>query len=263
MQRAPNQFWFVGWRACLLVAPFWFRVAATASAADDDDFEIAPPPPSVVKTVPASGATEVSAQTREIVVVFDQDMLPGFSWIAGPHFPKTDGDPAWRDKRTCVLPVKLERGKFYRIGVNSSSEKFQNFTNEYGKPAFPRVLCCVTEGATDAEKEKLVPPRVVSMLPADGAQDVDPSLAQIVVVFDKPMSRGMSWTGYGASFPQGTGVSQWKNDQRTGVFPVKLQPDTEYVIGINDAWHQNFQSADGVPVAPTTIRFKTKAREKP
>lgn len=240
-----------------MVAALWLSLALTASAAEDD-WEVAPPPPRVVKTIPANGATEVPVQTREIVVVFDQDMLPGFSWIAGPHFPKTDGDPVWRDKRTCILPVKLERGKFYRLGINSSEAKFQNFTNEFGKPAFPRVLCFVTEGAPESEKQKLIAPRIVSTLPATGAQDVDPSLAQIIVVFDKPMSRGMSWTGYGASFPQGTGVAHWKDDQRTCVFPVKLQPDTEYTLGINDDWHQNFQSADGVPAEPKVLRFRTR-----
>jgi RNA polymerase sigma-70 factor (ECF subfamily) len=261
MRRLPQFTVVVRWSVCILAASFWLSLAATASAADDNDLETEPPPPRVVNTIPASGATEVSVQTREIVVVFDQDMLPGFSWIAGPHFPKADGAPVWRDKRTCVLPVKLERGKFYRIGINSSEDKFQNFTNEHGRPAFPSVLTFVTEGATDAEKSKLVAPRVVTTVPANGAQDVEPSLAQIIVVFDQPMSRGMSWTGYGASFPQGAGVAHWKDDQRTCVFPVKLQPDTEYSIGINDAWHQNFQSVHGVPVEPLVVRFKTRKND--
>jgi RNA polymerase sigma-70 factor (ECF subfamily) len=239
----------------------WFGGVLSASAADDNTVGAAPPSPRVIKTFPAAGATEVSVKTTEIVAVFDQDMLPGYSWIAGPHFPQVAGDPVWRDKRTCVLPVKLERGKFYRVGLNSSDEKLQNFTNEEGSPALPHVIYFVTEGATDAEKQKVIAPRIVGALPADGAQDVDPSLDRILVTFDKPMSRGMSWTGYGTSYPQASAPAYWKDDKRTCVFPVKLQPDTRYSIGINDDWYLNFQSADGVPVEPVVIRFKTREKK--
>lgn len=220
----------------------------------------APPaklPPRIVKTTPERGATDVSA--TEIVVVFDQDMLPGFSWMSGPAFPETTGKPVWRDKRTCALPVKLERGKFYRIGINSDDERFQNFTNEIGAPAPPRVLWFVTEGASEAEKAKAAAPRVVVTVPANDAQDVDASLAAIVVTFDKPMSAGISWTGLGKQFPSGSAPSYWKDDRRTCVFPVRLKPDCEYEIGVNDFYDIQFQSADGVPVAPMKLRFKTRS----
>ena len=73
---------------------------------------------------------------KEITVTFDQDMGGGMSWTgAGPEFPSIpDGKQAhWRDKRTCVLPVKLQGGHHYRVGINSVS--FRNFRSEAGVPA--------------------------------------------------------------------------------------------------------------------------------
>ena len=50
-----------------------------------------------------------------------------------------DGKPKYlADKRTCVLPVKLEPGKTYAIWVNS--EKFGNFKDTEGRPAVPYLL---------------------------------------------------------------------------------------------------------------------------
>jgi len=231
-------------------------VFGSASSGEDQ-------PPQVVKTLPACGATDVSAATTEIVVVFDQEMLPGYSWMAGPSFPEVTDDPAWRDKRTCALPVKLERGKFYRVRVNDSDGKFQNFTNARGVPAPPRVLWFVTEGASDAEKSRAIQPRLVAVSPADGEMDVDPRLARIEITFDKQMGSGMSWTGYGEKFPQGSAPAFWKDDRRTCVFPVKLKPDTEYEIGVNSVFNNNFQSADGVPAEPKVLKFKTRQDMKP
>ena len=67
-------------------------------------------------------------RSTEITVTFDQEMGGGMSWTGGgPEFPPSpEGQKAqWRDKRTCVLPVKLEAGHFYRVGINSTS--YQNF----------------------------------------------------------------------------------------------------------------------------------------
>jgi hypothetical protein len=228
------------------------------TASGDDKKFLQRSPPRIVKTEPAAGAVDVKTRLTEIVVTFDQDMLPGYSWMSGPAFPKTTGKPFWRGKRVCVLPVELERGRFYRVGFNSSEARFQNFTNEDAGSALPRVLWFVTEGATDAEKAKAVVPRIAATVPANGATDVDPMLSAVTVTFDRPMSSGMSWAGYSAKFPRGIAPAHWKDDRRTCVFPVQLLPAREYEIGINDDFYINFQSADGVPVAPAKLRFTTR-----
>ena len=55
-----------------------------------------------------------------------------------------DGKPKYlADKRTCVLPVKLEPGKTYAIWVNS--EKLGNFKDTDGRSAVPYLLVFKTK----------------------------------------------------------------------------------------------------------------------
>ncbi len=73
-------------------------------------------PPRIVAMTPAVGATNVDPATSEIVVTFDRDMMPGFSWTGGgPEFPPIahGKGPYWRNARMAVLPVKLEPGHYY------------------------------------------------------------------------------------------------------------------------------------------------------
>jgi hypothetical protein len=92
--------------------------------------------PKILFTKPANGATDVDPGLTEITVTFDQDMSEGFSWTGGgPEYPPApEGTQAqWRGKRTCVLPVKLEAGHHYRVGINSPS--YRNFRSAGGEPA--------------------------------------------------------------------------------------------------------------------------------
>ena len=99
-------------------------------------------PPVVVKTVPEAGVTDVDPNLAEIKVVFSKDMRnSGWSWstFSQESFPKLDGKPHYlADKRTCVLPVKLEPGKTYAIWLNSA--KFHNFKDTDGRSAVPYLL---------------------------------------------------------------------------------------------------------------------------
>jgi Bacterial Ig-like domain len=104
-------------------------------------------PPVVVKTVPEAGAKDVDPKLTEIKVTFSKDMEDGsWSWstVSKESFPKVDGDPKYLpDKRTCVLPVKLEPGKTYALWVNS--ENFGNFKDGDGRSAVPYLLVFQTK----------------------------------------------------------------------------------------------------------------------
>jgi hypothetical protein len=97
--------------------------------------------PRIVSTSPADGATDVDPGTKEITVTFDQDMGGGMSWTGGgPELPNSPAGARahWQDKRTCVLPVTLEAGHHYRVGINSPS--FRNFRSAAGEPAQPSSI---------------------------------------------------------------------------------------------------------------------------
>jgi hypothetical protein len=105
-------------------------------------------PPSVVKTVPAAGATDVDPALKEVSFTFSKDMMDG-SWsacqISDETFPKPgDGKMHYlSDKRTCVMPVSLEPGKTYVIWLNRG--QFMNFKDTSRNPSIPYLLVFQTK----------------------------------------------------------------------------------------------------------------------
>jgi RNA polymerase sigma-70 factor (ECF subfamily) len=122
--------------------------ARPAAAADEREYSVAKLPPVVVRTSPPSGDTAVDAKaTTEIRVTFSKDMLDkSWSWsqVSDDTFPKDAGEVHYdKDKRTCVMPVKLEPGKTYVLWLNT--EKFHNFKDADGNPAVPYLLVFETK----------------------------------------------------------------------------------------------------------------------
>jgi hypothetical protein len=117
------------------------------SIALSDAITVKSAPPVVVKTVPEAGSTDVDPDLKEIKVTFSKEMTDGswsWSWVSEDTFPKVDGDPKYlKDKKTCVLPVKLEAGKSYAIWVNSN--KFGNFKDTDGQSAVAYLLVFETK----------------------------------------------------------------------------------------------------------------------
>lgn len=99
-------------------------------------------PPVVIATVPESGANGVDPALAEIRVTFSEAMRDGrWSWTAGGEasLPETTGEPSYRgDRRTWVLPVKLQPGKCYALWLNR--ENSMSFADQDGQPAIPYLL---------------------------------------------------------------------------------------------------------------------------
>jgi beta-lactamase regulating signal transducer with metallopeptidase domain len=222
-------------------------------------------PPKIVGTSPSVGATDVDPATSEITLTFDQEMGGGMSWTGGgPELPPSpEGQKAaWRDTRTCVLPVKLEAGRFYRVGINSKS--YQNFANAHGVAALPSAIYFTTRGASDQVKAQTLLPQLTACDPYNGAQNVSPAITEVRVSFNMPMGGGMSWctvSDDGADFPKGRDGTRayWTEDKKTCVLPVELKPGMTYRISLNAPGYNNFQSAGGVPLEPVQYTFTTAA----
>ncbi|MCX7044968.1 MAG: M48 family metalloprotease [Candidatus Sumerlaeota bacterium] len=217
-------------------------------------------PPSITATTPAVGATDVDPAIAEITVTFDRDMAGGFSWTGGgPYYPTIPegSKPQWREKRTCVLPVKLEPGRFYRVGINSTSH--QNFRSADGIPSAPSAIYFVTRGASDEVKALAKAPAIVTMEPANGATGVNPKITELRVTFDIPMGGGNSWCGGGPNFPaipEGKRAS-WSADRKTAILPVELKPNWKYQLWLNSVSFKNFASEGGVALEPVGYSFST------
>jgi RNA polymerase sigma factor (sigma-70 family) len=121
---------------------------AEPEAKADQGASVKEMPPVVVQTVPRSGDTKVDADAvKEIRVTFSKDMEDqSWSWsqISDETFPKTTGKPHYeKDRRTCILPVKVEPGKTYVLWLNSA--KFGNFKDGDGRSAVPYLLVFETK----------------------------------------------------------------------------------------------------------------------
>ena len=104
-------------------------------------------PPVVVKTVPESGKKDVAPGEIEIKVTFSKPMTDkSWSWASAwkDSEPEMVGSPKYsKDRRTCVLKVKLEPNKSYGYWVNS--QNFRNFKDAQGHPSVPYLLVFQTK----------------------------------------------------------------------------------------------------------------------
>jgi hypothetical protein len=101
----------------------------------------------VVKTEPQSGDTKADPSIKEIRVTFSKKMMDkSWSWSTASEDtnPETTGEPKYlADKKTCVLPVKLQSKKVYAFWLNS--QNFGGFKDTKGQSAVPYLLIFETK----------------------------------------------------------------------------------------------------------------------
>jgi uncharacterized membrane protein YgcG len=123
--------------------------AAAVRTASADEPSLKSAPPVVVKTVPVAGSTGVDPGLTEVSVTYSKPMMDqSWSWSTWGEESVLQGTAAphyLSDARTCVLPVKLQPGKFYATWLNSDS--FHNFQDSSGRPAVPYLLTFETAKA--------------------------------------------------------------------------------------------------------------------
>jgi hypothetical protein len=118
----------------------------------------------------------------------------------------------------------------------------------------PAVFCLLFLSVSGLKAD---PPRVLKAIPDNEAQDVDPSLSELRLEFDQPMSQdGMSIVGGGPNFPKLIGKPRWVNE-RTLTFNWRLEPEHDYWLSINNQRFQNFRNLKGEPAKPYPIAFRT------
>ncbi len=252
--------------------------------------------PHVVKTMPAALADDVDPALNKITVTFDQPMMDkswsftsgdkAFSEQTGSIFPESAGEISYGAARTtCTMPVKLQPGKVYWVGINSPSH--QNFQTVAHVPAGRYIIVFATKSADgkptpipadlleQAKQINAAPPEsvtasggrtnnaphVVKTTPPNLTDDVDPSVDKITVTFDQQMLDGCwSWTGAAFS-PEGAGRPYYDRTRTTCTLPVKLEPGKIYRKGINSPSHQNFQNESRVPAVRYVVLFATRSAD--
>ena len=111
------------------------------------------------------------------------------------------------------------------------------------------------------EELKAKSPKIVSMIPVNGSQDVDPDLKAIVVTFDRPMNKtSYAVMRFSDKFPEKAGKAGFDESGKVFTIPVKLEPDREYELGLNAENFFAFQSEKKEILYPVVIRFKTRKK---
>jgi hypothetical protein len=133
------------WFMTILVALIMLVAGSPLMA--EETKSVAMAQPSVVKTVPQCGKIRVDPATKEIRVTFSKDMKNKcWSWCTADEgqFPEMVGQPRYlKDKRTCVLTVKLKPKTTYAIWLNT--QRHINFKDTGGRPAIPYLLVFETK----------------------------------------------------------------------------------------------------------------------
>jgi hypothetical protein len=127
----------------------------------------------------------------------------------------------------------------------------------------PRLITFFAEMAKKQADLAGKRPKVVSMIPANGAQDVDPGLTAIQVVFDRPMA-DKSWAlvGGGPHCPEAGKGAHYDAKHKIWTVPVKLKPDWSYEFMLNSGDYEGFASEEGVPLEPVSVTFKTAGQKE-
>jgi len=229
--------------------------------------------PIVVSTTPVVFANDVSPELKKITVTFDQPMMNlSWSWVGGGDtYPETTGKPRYdHSKTTCSLPVKLEPGKVYWIGINSP--QFNNFQTEMGVPAAPYAILFATKDKDDnptpipddfikEAREINIPPQEAKA-PANKEQlieaAVDCAVDWLKLVDDGQYDK--SWDEAAEFFKKSLPKKQWNTALKISREPLgKLisrelistyyatelpaAPDGEYVVITFKATYENKEAA--------------------
>lgn len=164
--------------------------------------------------------------------------------------------------RLSNLLGEYEQNRITYPSLEDFFPKITEFFNSYADRIDEDVKASEKERRDRLEKLKEKSPKIVSIVPINGSQDVDPSLKAIVITFDRPM-KGNQWSVMRLSdkFPASDGDVFYDKTRTVFTFPVKLKANTEYELGLNAEGFYGFASEHGDPLYPVVIRFKTKEKK--
>lgn len=156
---------------------------------------------------------------------------------------------------------EADRGFTWVGDLSRLLEEYEDHRDRYPtlEALMPRVVDFFSRYAAGLKDQER--PKVMSMVPANGATDVDPDLTAIKITFSEPMvDKNWSVVGGGPDFPEITDDISYDKDRRVLTIPVKLKPSWTYRFWLNKGRFDSFRSERGVPLSSVSVEFKTRAR---
>lgn len=217
----------------------------------------------ILRTTPVAFTNDVDPALDKLTVTFDRPMMDkSWSWTGGGDtFPQNAGDIHYDEARTtCTMPVKLEPGKVYWVGINSPSHR--NFKTPDGTPA-PRYVILFATRDNDGNPMPLPEEMVVRANKINQSAEAVNIAVPTAEVWLKLVDDGKyveSWDAAVGYFRNAVPKEQWQQQLRAAraplgqlrsrilrstVFMTSLPgaPDGEYVVVQFDASFEHKQQA--------------------
>ncbi len=159
-----------------------------------------------------------------------------------------------------ALQQEVNRGFLWTPELSALLHEYETSRDRYPTlDAFmPRIVEFFDQLAGTIEERVAQLPHVVRITPPNGATDVDPALAQIVIEFDRPMNPGgRSIVGRPSDTPPTAGAPHFADGHRVFVLPVRLTAGKTYRFSLNSINFSGFMSAEGLPLDPVAVTFAT------
>lgn len=132
------------------------------------------------------------------------------------------------------------------------------FFNAYSERITQEMEARAEEERKQMEILKEKAPKILSIVPENGAMDVDSGLKVITVTFNRPIVGLAIMQLDSAKHPESAGKPTYDKTRTTLTIPVKLKPDKEYLMGFNHKCCMYFRDDQGNPLMPVVYKFKTK-----
>ena len=147
-----------------------------------------PAEPVVIRSLPICGAELVDPNIQELSVTFDHALVEGqWSWAPSPGgiVPVVSGAPHFlADRRTWVLPVRLQPNTAYALALNYGKER--KFRDPQAAVALPWILRFTTGAAGDRDPDQALLSQATQVADALVRED----FASVAGRFDATMRKG-------------------------------------------------------------------------
>lgn len=154
---------------------------------------------------------------------------------------------------------KYEKGRGTYPDLDSFMPEIIQFFNNYAGNIKEKMAPVIKEREEKIKLMKEKGPKLLSSIPANGDMNVDPSINELVLEFDREMgTNSYSFLLGSLPFPSVTGKPEFENGNKTLKLKISLKPNTEYEIWLNRDDTLGFKSSDNIPLYPVQIIFKTK-----
>jgi len=218
--------------------------------------------PYVVDSLPGDGQTEVDPALKTLTVTFSREMSTRTDGWTGraPTYPAVAGRSYWDQERLrCSLPVRLEPGRCYVVGVNEGSEL--GFRSRGGSTALPYAIVFATRGF-DTGATPLPFAWVQTTVPACGASGVPPGRTTLAVRLSRPVVGGVGpWQRYGSVVPLVLTHPRYSDNRRGVRMDLMLGGARAYAMEIGARCHPGLMTPDRRPLLPYWLAFRTAERD--